>query len=176
MKYGLFFYILEHVLVYIFRATKLDMLFDNFWHKIFFCIFFVLCKERWGWGVYILYLMLVWEGARWRGSGQNGVHLLAWRLLEGYLELLVASLEVIGDHFSKIPSKKPKFQQNPIFIACKSQTINKVPIIPIIPPCCFGKRRGGIIFITIWLFYSYIFIYLYLYIRYAFFHILVCPS
>ena len=97
------------------------------------------------------------------------VHLLACRLLEGCCELLVTSWEnLIGK--LKISTKSHLFS----FVSCWYLVIiSIVSIIPIISPCCFGKRQGDCFFISIWLFYSYIFIYFYLYIRYAFFYILL---
>ena len=103
---------------------------------------------------------------------EKDVHLLACRLLEGCCELLVTSYKLQVSSWEnltgklKIPTKSHLFS----FVSCwYSVIISIVSIIPIISPCCFGKRQGEIVFISIWLFYSYIFIYLYLYIRYAFF-------
>ena len=49
-----------------------------------------------------------------------------------------------GVCFGKIPLKKLKYRQNSIFIACKSQAISKIPIIPIIPPSVF-KKSGRVV-------------------------------
>ena len=83
---------------------------------------------------------------------EKDVHLLACRLLEGCCELLVTCLELQVTSWEnlteklKIPTKSHLFS----FVSYwYSVIISKISLIPIISPCCFGKRLGEIVFISI---------------------------